>query len=66
MDKKIDKIFNQIEKLRAKNNKNWMNLLKLSFHNEPNKTMKIINNILSKDESLIKLATSLEKFAKKK
>jgi hypothetical protein len=66
MDKKIDKIFNQIEKLRAKNNKNWMNLLKLSFHNEPNKTMKIINSILSKDESLIKLATSLEKFVKKK
>ena len=66
MDKKINNIFNQIEKLRAKNNKNWMNLLKLSFHNEPNKTMKIINSILSKDESLIKLATSLEKFVKKK
>ena len=66
MDKKIEKIFDQIEKLRAKNNKNWMDLLRLSFHNDSNKTMKIINSILSKDEKLIKLANSLQKFVKKK
>ena len=66
MDKKVKKIFDQIEKLRAQNNKNWMDLLRLSFHNDSNKTMKIINGILSKDEKLIKLANSLQKFVKKK
>ncbi len=43
-----------------------MDLLRLSFHNDSNKTMKIINGILSKDEKLIKLANSLQKFVKKK
>ena len=66
MQKKIDSIFNQIEKLRAKNNKNWMDLLRLSFKSNPTKTMKIISGILSKDEKLIGLANSLKKYAKKK
>ncbi len=66
MDKKIEKIFDKIEKLRAKNNKNWMDLLRLSFHNDSKKTMEIIKGILSKDEKLITLAKSLQKFVKKK
>ena len=69
IQKKINKglsLVNQIQKIRAKNNKNWMDLLRLSFHNDSNKTMKIINSILSKDEKLIKLANSLQKFVKKK
>ena len=49
-----------------KNNKNWMDLVRLSFHNDSSKTMKIIRSILSKDEKLIKLANSLQKFVKKK
>lgn len=66
MQKKIKLIFDQIEKLRAKNNKNWMDLLRLSFKSNPEETFKIVNSILSKDEKLIKLAQSLKKFVNRK
>tara|TARA_B100000989_G_C19214154_1_gene333092 strand:- start:317 stop:517 length:201 start_codon:yes stop_codon:yes gene_type:complete len=66
MQKKVNIIFNQIEKLRAKNNRNWMDLLRLSFKSNPEETIKIVNSILSKDEKLISLAQSLKKFVKKK
>ena len=58
------KIIKQIEKVRAKNNKNWMDLLRLSFESNPNETLKIISEILKKDEKLIKLAKKLKKSSK--
>ena len=58
------KIINQIEKIRSKNNKNWMDLLRLSFESNPNETLKIISEILKKDEKLIKLAKKLKKSSK--
>tara|TARA_B100000963_G_scaffold351739_1_gene363828 strand:- start:46055 stop:46249 length:195 start_codon:yes stop_codon:yes gene_type:complete len=64
MNSQVKKIFKEIENLRAKNNKNWMNLLRLSFEIDPKKTIKIIQNILSKDEKLIKLANKLKKYSK--
>ena len=63
MNSQVKKIFKEIENLRAKNNKNWMNLLRLSFEIDPKKTIKIIQNILSKDEKLIKLANKLKKYS---
>ena len=56
MDKSIKKIFSDIEKTRSKNNKNWMDLLRLSFESNPKKTLEIVSEILKKDEKLIKLA----------
>ena len=64
MNTQVKKIFKEIENLRAKNNKNWMDLLRLSFEIDPKKTIKIIQNILSKDEKLIKLAKKLKKYSK--
>ena len=64
MKKKIKKIFNEIEKIRSKNNKNWMNLLRLSYDLKPKETIKIINQILNKDEKLISLAKKLKKLSK--
>lgn len=64
MKSQVKKIFKEIENLRAKNNKNWMDLLRLSFAIDPKKTIKIIQNILSKDEKLIKLANKLKKYSK--
>ena len=46
MNTQVKKIFKEIENLRAKNNKNWMDLLRLSFEIDPKKTIKIIQNIL--------------------
>tara|TARA_B100001250_G_C19678652_1_gene734837 strand:- start:786 stop:980 length:195 start_codon:yes stop_codon:yes gene_type:complete len=64
MKKKIKKIFDEIEKIRSKNNKNWMNLLRLSYDLKPKETIKIINQILNKDEKLISLAKKLKKLSK--
>jgi hypothetical protein len=61
MNKNIKKIFNDIEIIRSKNNKNWMNLLRLSYETKPKETIKIINQILSKDEKLFALARKLKK-----
>ena len=63
MNKKIKKIFKDIESLRSKNNKNWMDLLKLSYESQPKKTLKIISQILDKDQRLISLAKKLKKFS---
>ncbi len=65
MDKSIKKIFADIEKTRSKNNKNWMDLLRLSFESNPKKTLEIVSEILKKDEKLIKLAKKLKKKTKK-
>ncbi len=61
MDKKTSKIFLQIEKTRSKNNKNWMDLLRLSYESNPKKTNLILSKILQKDSKLIDLAKKLKK-----
>ena len=60
--KEILRVFNNIENLRAKNNKNWMDILKLSFLNNPKETYKLISQILNKDSKMIKLEKKLKKF----
>ena len=57
---KSNDIFNKIEKLRSKNNKNWMDILRLAYMSSPKKTSVILNKILSKDKELIKLANKLK------
>jgi hypothetical protein len=64
MKKKTNKIFDKIENVRKKNNKNWMNILRVAYDSNPKKTILILNNILSKDSELIKLASQLKKIAK--
>tara|TARA_B110000977_G_scaffold123703_1_gene158598 strand:- start:12371 stop:12583 length:213 start_codon:yes stop_codon:yes gene_type:complete len=64
MKKKINKkfaanIFNKIENTRKKNNKNWMDLLRLAYFAEPKKTYAILARILSKDSELVKLSKKL-------
>ena len=60
--KEILRVFNKIENLRAKNNKNWMDILKLSFLNNPKETYRLISQILNKDSKMIKLEKKLKKF----
>tara|TARA_B100001121_G_C18698551_1_gene626196 strand:+ start:2078 stop:2275 length:198 start_codon:yes stop_codon:yes gene_type:complete len=62
--KNTSKIFKDIENIRKKNNKNWMDLLRLSYELSPKKTVAILSNILSKDQKLIKLAEKLKKKTK--
>ena len=61
--RKIDynKIFDNIEKIRSRNNKNWIDILRLAFKHSPNEARKIFKQIVKKDEKLIKLAKDLHK-----
>ena len=65
MKKRGTEIFNQIESIRSKNNKNWMDLLRLSYDSNPNKTLNILSKIISKDQSLVRLVKKLKKQKKK-
>ena len=61
MRKKELNILKKIEKVRSKNNKNWMDLLRLSYEYAPKKTLKILSKIIIKDQTLVKLAKKLKK-----
>ena len=60
-NKNYDKIFNDIEKLRSKNNKNWVDILRLAFKHSPSEAKKIFKQIVNKDKQLIKLAEDLQR-----
>ncbi len=59
--KKGIKIINSIEKIRSRNNKNWMDLLRLSLELDFNKTSNILNKILTDDTRISKLAKKINK-----
>lgn len=63
---KSNPIFDKIQKVREKNNKNWMDLLRLAYHHDPKNTSKILNRIIQKDQTLIKLAKYFKKNENKK
>ena len=55
------KIINQIQKIRSKNNLNWMGLLKLSFKYAPKEAIKIVKKIDSDDKRISSLLKKLAK-----
>ena len=59
--KKYLKLISQIEKVRAKNNKHWMDLYRLSFTSAPEKAISIVKQIIKKDLLVSKLAKKLVK-----
>ena len=50
---------NQIEKTRRKNNKNWMDLLRLSFKHNPEATKKIARDIFIQDKRINQIVKKL-------
>jgi len=52
-------IFNQITEIRAKNNKNWMNLMRLAFKYAPAEAKEIMKNISECDQEVTKLTRKL-------
>lgn len=60
-NKKYLKILNKIEKIRGKNNKNWMDVLRLSFDLAPKRTAKLLSKIYKDDQRISKLAKKLTK-----
>ena len=55
------KIIDQIEKVRKKNNNNWMDILRVAFASSPKKTAKIMSKIYKQDKNIINLAKKLTK-----
>mgnify|MGYP001219490000 CR=1 FL=1 len=61
MKKDYQKIINSIEKIRRKNNSNWMDLLRVAFRYNPKEAAKIMSKIYSDDMKIGKLAKKLTK-----
>ena len=60
MKKNYNKIINQIQKIRSKNNVNWMNILKLAFKLDPKKASKIMKKINYDDKKISSLLKKLQ------
>ena len=52
-------IVDKIQKIRSKNNINWMNLLRLAIKSDYDSTMKIVSNIFKDDQKISKLVKKL-------
>ena len=50
---------NEIEKVRKKNNINWMNILRIAFKNSPKETSKVFKQIHLSDGKISKLSRKL-------
>ena len=60
MTNKYIRIINSIEKIRSKNNKNWMDLLRLSFKYAPSEAAKIMQEIYKEDSKITSLVKKLK------
>ena len=53
------KIISQIESVRKKNNTNWMDILRIAFENNPEKTARGMSKIYKDDKKIGFLAKKL-------
>ena len=54
-------IINKVEKVRSKNNINWMDILRLAFKHAPKKASRLIKKINSEDKRISFLLKKLSK-----
>ena len=54
-------IINKIQKIRSKNNINWMNILRIAIKNSPEETKNLMLKINNQDN---KISTLLKKLSK--
>tara|TARA_Y100001970_G_C14092807_1_gene780974 strand:+ start:766 stop:951 length:186 start_codon:yes stop_codon:yes gene_type:complete len=59
MKKNHQKIIDKIEKIRSKNNVNWMNILRLAFELDQKRASKIMNKINYDDKKISNLLKKL-------
>ena len=57
--KNYKEIINKIESTRRKNNKNWMDILRLAFRSSPVEASKILSEIYKEDKNINILAKNL-------
>ena len=64
LSKKVRKslsLINKIQRIRSKNNKNWMDLVKLSLKLDFNNTSKILSGIYKNDNEVVKITKEISK-----
>ena len=54
-------IINKIQNTRKKNNKNWMDLMKIAFKYRPSEARIVVKKIFSEDKKINKLIQKLVK-----
>ena len=59
--KKNKLIVSLIEKTRSKNNKNWMDLLRIALKHSPKESSKVLKKINKNDKKISKLFEQLSK-----
>ena len=59
--KKSLKIIDKIQKIRSKNNRNWMDLLRLAIKLDHKKSSNILKEIVKDDKKISKLADQISK-----
>lgn len=59
MKKNYNKIINNIQKIRSKNNVNWMDILRLAFELDPKKASAIMKKINYDDKKISSLLKKL-------
>jgi hypothetical protein len=58
--KNKNNVINSIEKIRYKNNKNWMDIMRLSFKFAPKQSAKLVKKINYCDKKISELLKKLE------
>jgi len=58
--KRYLEVINKIEKARARNNINWMDILRLAIKNSPDKAMTLLKKINKKDQDISNLFSKLK------
>ena len=53
------KIINKIEKVRSKNNVNWMSILRLAFKHAPKEASQLMKKVNSEDQKISFLVSKL-------
>ena len=59
-NKKFQKYIDQIEKIRGKNNVNWMDILRLAFKHAPVDASRIMRRINTDDKKISNLLKNLK------
>ena len=58
--KKYLRVIDEIEKIRSKNNVNWMNILRIAIKNAPQETVRTMKKIDAKDSKISNLFKKLK------
>ena len=57
-------LIQKIQNTRKRNNKNWMDIMRIGFKYKPEETKKIVKKIFQDDQRINKLIKKLVKYAK--